>query len=698
MRRFYPLTAAGIFSLFLFLALAWPVSAALVAASQADYVEGEVLVRFRPAQTTDDAARIAGVHGSEWKQHFAQLSQHEGRVIGLLHSTKTTAALLAELRADPAVESAEPNYLRYPTSLRVPNDPRFGLQWSFQNTGQMANGDFGTSNVDISFLKAWGLARPATNEIVVGVIDTGLDSHHPDIISNRWTNLGEIAGNGVDDDGNGYVDDIHGYDFSLNTGAIADSGFHGTHVSGTIAASGNNNIGVIGVDFQAHIMTLKVSGNGTNFSSAAIVSAFQYATHMKGRGVNIVALNGSYGGGGSSSTERSAIQAAGDAGIIFVNAAGNDTNNNDSSPVYPASYRLPNMIVVAASDQNDSLANFSNYGATTVDLAAPGVDILSLAPTNLPSSFASVVQSNSLIGARTLEFAGTTTSNGITSAIYYCGLGNPGDFPRAVTNNIALIQRGTLDFTVKVANAMAKGARAAIIYNNIPGNFNGTLVGPSNWIPAVAISQADGTALSSLTTTGTVVNFPDIYQYLDGTSMAAPHVAGAVAFAALNFPNDTVAQRIRRVLTNTTPIAAFSGKVVTGGRLNLARIVDSDGNGLPDWWEQQYFAKTSGVATNADPDQDGQNNLAEFLAGTIPTNSASVFALATTTRTNATIFKLQWPSVSGHFYRLLRATNLATGFNTILQTNITATPPLNLYTDTPPATVKAAYYRLQLEP
>ena len=105
--------------------------------------------------------------------------------------------MLAELRADPAVEFAEPNYLRYTSNLRPPNDPRFGLQWSFQNTGQIVNDTTGTSNVDISFLRAWGLARPATNEIVVGVIDTGLDINHPDIVSNLWTNPHEIAGNGV---------------------------------------------------------------------------------------------------------------------------------------------------------------------------------------------------------------------------------------------------------------------------------------------------------------------------------------------------------------------------------------------------------------------------------------------------------------------------------------------------------------------
>ena len=166
-------------------------------------------------------------------------------------------------------------------------------------------------------------------------------------------------------------------------------------------------------------------------------------------------------------------------------------------------------------------------------------------------------------------------------------------------NNIALIARGTLNFSNKVANAMAAGARAAIIYNNTNGNFLGTLQVSNNWIPAVSLSQADGLALKAvLPATVTVVNGTDptqIYQYLDGTSMATPHVSGAVAFAAMNFPGETVTQRIQRVLANVDVISGLKGKVRTGGRLNLQRIVDTDTNGLPDWWELQYFGHLTGT-------------------------------------------------------------------------------------------------------
>jgi subtilisin family serine protease len=560
---------------------------AVPASPAADYVEGEVLVRFQTSNTLTVAQQVAARHGLILHRHFDWLSRHEGRVVGLLRSPKlSTVALLKELQAEPAIAFAEPNYLRYTTDLPTPNDAKFKFLWGLRNAGQAVNGLNGTANADIGFLRAWGLAQSATNEIVVGIIDTGLDVTHPDLVSNLWINPGEISGNGLDDDGNGYVDDVHGYDFALGTGTLTDSGFHGTHVAGTVAATGNNGIGVIGVDFQAHLMGLKVSDNGSNMASAAVIEAIQYATMMKTRGINVVALNASYGGSSYSSTERSAMLAAGDAGIIFCVAAGNETNNNNKTSFYPASYRLTNMIVVAASDQNDTLANFSNYGSTTVDLAAPGVNILSCSPVSQPGYNTYIQQSNSVISGNAITFSGATSSNGFSGTIYYCGLGYPTNFPAAVSNNIALIQRGTLYFSEKVTNAMAAGASAVIVFNNTNGNFNGTLGAAGNWIPAISISQADGQALqSTLPATGTVFNYLDpaqIYQILDGTSMATPHVSGAVAFAAMNFPADSVPQRIQRILAGVTPVPALAGKTITGGRLNLARIVNP--NETPPGW------------------------------------------------------------------------------------------------------------------
>jgi subtilisin family serine protease len=440
--------------------------------------------------------------------------------------------------------------------------------WGLHNTGQTVNGLAGTPGADIKFVGAWSLAQPATGEVVVAVVDTGVDYTHPDIVSNMWTNP-----NGMDANDGGYVGDYYGYDFIDNVADPMDSGFHGTHVSGIVAATGGNHIGVIGVNFHARIMALKVSNDGSTTPDGAVIEAIQYATMMKGRGNNIAAINASFGGGGYSTVEESAITAAGDAGIVFCAAAGNNSSNNDATAFYPANYRLPNMIVVAASDQNDELASFSNYGATTVDLAAPGVNILSTIPVALVNGTATVVQASATFAGNGLTYAGTTT--GITAAVYDCGLGYPGDFPPEVNGNIALIQRGTLYFTNKVGSAMQFGAVAAIIYNNTNGNFLGDLVYPTNWIPAVSISQADGATLESLLPTRvTVINLPNpsnAYEYLDGTSMAAPHVTASVSFLAMQYPGDSVTQRIQRILGNVDSLTNLSAKVATGGRLDLLR-------------------------------------------------------------------------------------------------------------------------------
>jgi subtilisin family serine protease len=315
------------------------------------------------------------------------------------------------------------------------------------------------------------------------------------------------------------------------------------------------------------------------------------------------------------------------------------------------------MIVVAATDMNDALASFSDYGATTVDLGAPGVNILSTAPTNGNPTIAIVQKASTTYAASPFEFSAATT--GIVAQIYDCGLGYPSNFPPAVNGNIALIQRGTLFFTNKVSNAVLAGARAALIYNNTNGSFSGTLQYAGNWIPTVSLSQSDGLALkASLPGPGTVVSTNSAFQYLEGTSMATPHVAGAVAFAAMNFPDETVAQRIQRILASVDAVPALQGKVRTGGRLNLQRLVDSDANGLPDWWEKRYFGNLTGTDPNADPDHDGANNLAEWLAGTDPTQASSAFRILSIIRTNQNL-QITWTTVGGHSYVLQQTATLS---------------------------------------
>jgi subtilisin-like proprotein convertase family protein len=293
----------------------------------------------------------------------------------------------------PHLVGVEPNQLFNPA--RVPNDPRFADQYGLANTGQIINGVQGSIGADIHATQAWDTTIGSRN-VIIADIDTGIDLTHPDLIPNLWTNPGEISGNGIDDDGNGFVDDVHGYDFGTQTGSPQDTDGHGTMTAGIIGAAGNNNLGVTGVAWNVSIMALKVSDAAGNLTLAAIVAAHDYATMMRQRGFNIVASNNSYGGFDQAfyanapqgfSAEKDAIQrfidSIGPDGTrpTFVTAAGNNSFDNDNPNVrfFPSSYNIPGVISVAASDNNDGIATFSNWGAQTVTIAAPGVQILSTA-------------------------------------------------------------------------------------------------------------------------------------------------------------------------------------------------------------------------------------------------------------------------------------------------------------------------------
>jgi len=258
----------------------------------------------------------------------------------------------------------------------TPNDPSYPQLWGLNNTGQTG----GTPDADIDAPEAWDIQTGNPN-LVIGVIDSGVDYTHPDLAANIWTNPGEIAGNGIDDDGNGYIDDVRGWDFASNDNDPMDVNGHGTHVAGTIAAKGNNGVGVTGVAWNAKIVILRFLGDdGSGLLSDAIL-AINYAT---AKGIKLT--NNSWGGGGYSQALYDAINTAGQQGGLFIAAAGNSSLPNPPLPIpvpiipfpaYPASYDLPNIISVASTDHNDQYSFFSNYGRTSVDLAAPGSDILS---------------------------------------------------------------------------------------------------------------------------------------------------------------------------------------------------------------------------------------------------------------------------------------------------------------------------------
>jgi hypothetical protein len=241
-----------------------------------------------------------------------------------------------------------------------------------RNTGQ--NG--GTAGADTRAVAGWDIGR-GTGATIVAVIDDGIDHTHPDLAANMWTNPGEIAGNNIDDDGNGFIDDIHGYDFTRDTGDILGGldGDHGTHVAGSVGAVGNNGIGVTGMTWRTRLMTLPLFSNGANSGQTSVaIQALNYAVQMGSR-----LSNNSWGSYGFSQSLLQAIQAAGNAGHVFVAGAGNDTKNNDATPFFPSSYftSANNVVSVGAVDRNDNMAGFSNYGERTVMLTAPGVEILS---------------------------------------------------------------------------------------------------------------------------------------------------------------------------------------------------------------------------------------------------------------------------------------------------------------------------------
>ncbi len=288
----------------------------------------------------------------------------------------SSAELMGLFEGDPAVESVEPDHRIHKASV-IPDDTFFPEQWGLHNTGQSVNGFQGTEDADMDMPEAWGISR-CSSDVVVAVLDTGVDYTHPDIKQNIWHNSAEVV-DGKDNDGNGYIDDTMGWDFVNNDNDPMDddtTNGHGSHVAGIIAARGNNQNGVAGVCWYLKIMPLKVLDAGGSGSVSDVLEAIDYAID---KGVRII--NASYVGDVPSSEEYNAIKKAGDAGILFVVASGNNHVNGvniDTDPVYPAAYDLSNIVTVAASDMDDNIAWFSNYGQQSVDVSAPGVNIISL--------------------------------------------------------------------------------------------------------------------------------------------------------------------------------------------------------------------------------------------------------------------------------------------------------------------------------
>ncbi len=401
-----------------------------------------ILVMFTPKTTVANIAAALKTVGGRTIQTW-------GLVPGLHHvsiANQTVANALATIKAHGfaagTIVFAEPDFLGQIGA--TPNDTHYGLEWGLNNTGQTVNTVVGTVNADIDAHEAWAVTTGSAS-VVVGMADSGIRRTHEDLGANIWTNPGETAGDRIDNDGNGLVDDTWGWDFWNNDNNPTDDNGHGTHTAGTVGAVGNNAKGIAGVCWTVRMAGLKIGSRTGSVSVSAAIGSLNYCV---GKGIKV--SNHSWGGGGFSSSMSTAITNAETAGHMLVCAAGNSGANNDSVPFYPASYPQDNIIAVAAISSTNGLASFSNFGTNSVDIGAPGVN---------------------------------------TASCY--------------------IQR----------------------------------------------------------------NADNVYVYLSGTSMAAPHVTGVAALVWSVNPTWTYSQVRSKILSTAKPISSLTGKCATGGCVNANNAV-----------------------------------------------------------------------------------------------------------------------------
>ena len=364
--------------------------AAELEASLEPHVPGQVIVKTK-GSLFQSSGSIAKDYGAKVLCKFDMPNDLTKGVSGdmlqlQLPEGVSTAQAMAAMMEDPNIEYVVPNTVYTlddpePQGDGVgggvndagegkrPNDLKDDL-WGMDNHGQKG----GKVDADIDAPEAWQKTTglPNGQGPIIAVIDTGVDYNHPDLKNNIWTNPGEIPGNGIDDDGNGVIDDVHGYNANKDNGDPMDAHSHGTHCAGTIAAEGNNNQGVVGVNWHATIMPVKIFDDNGSTNAAAIIRGINYATKNGAR-----VTSNSWGGGMANPAIKEAFESS---GALHIMAAGNSSQNNDLNPHYPSSYRVRNSIAVASTDRNDKLSYFSCYGKESVDIGAPGSDILSTVP------------------------------------------------------------------------------------------------------------------------------------------------------------------------------------------------------------------------------------------------------------------------------------------------------------------------------
>lgn len=575
-----------------------------------EYVDDEIIIKFKDKvlPNVKELNRVsAATHSGKGTVLKKRFSKKSGLELVRLPKHKSIKKTLKSYLADSRIEYAEPNYIVHATA--VSDDPSFSNLWGLNNSGQTG----GIADADIDAPEAWDITTGSDN-VIIAVVDSGvaIDSSvsvgHPDLTANIWSNTGEIScTDGVDNDGNGYIDDCWGWDFADNDNDPMDYAGHGTHVSGTIAAVGDNSQGIPGVMWNARIMPLRFldgSGSGT---TADAIEAILYAN---ANGADII--SNSWGGGGFSQALKDAIDAS---DAVVVCAAGNNGMNNDATPFYPAGYSSANIIAVAATDHNDNLASFSNYGTASVDLAAPGVSVYSTVPARNQLFYDNMTNLDNWTADAPWGLSSVHVSSPYSAA----------DSPSgnyAGNANVSLTMNSPIDLSGNRGTVLEYWLRLETESNNDYLCIDSS-VNSSSWNNIVCwhgttagyfylldedvtfydgmgsfyirfrldsnrLFNYDGAYIDNVKITSYSASYSGTeYAHYSGTSMAAPHVSGVAGLIKSVRPGLTNTDIINTILDNVDIKSSLTGKVVTDGRLNAYNALrslfdDTDGDGILD--------------------------------------------------------------------------------------------------------------------